>query len=119
MQQSHFDAWGKRNIVTSRSSLKFDRGYTGHEHLDEFGLVNMNGRMYDPLLGRFLSPNPYVNPFSSQGFNRYAYVFNNPMSFTDPSGEWVVEIIVFAAFTYLRGPMQTVTKKQENGHGIL
>jgi RHS repeat-associated protein len=32
-----------------------DRGFTCHEHLEDFGLINMNGRMYDPLLGRFLS----------------------------------------------------------------
>ncbi|WP_444895336.1 RHS repeat domain-containing protein [Microbulbifer sp. SSSA005] len=64
-----------------------NRGYTGHEHLDRTGLIHMNGRIYDPTLGRFLSPDPLVQaPSYSQSWNRYSYVFNNPLSFTDPSG---------------------------------
>jgi RHS repeat-associated protein len=64
------------------------RGYTFHEHIPNFGLINMNGRMYDPVLARFLSPDPYVQmPDFSQSFNRYAYCLNNPFKFTDPSGE--------------------------------
>ncbi len=64
------------------------RGYTAHEHLTEFGLINMNGRVYDPVLARFLSPDPYVQaPDYTQGFNRYAYCLNNPFKYTDPSGE--------------------------------
>ncbi len=69
-------------------TYKFDRGYTGHQHLDAFGLINMNGRMYDPILGRFLSPDNYVQaPDYTQNFNRYSYVLNNPLKYTDPSGE--------------------------------
>ena len=72
----------------------FSRGYTGHclsrssgKHLDQFDLINMNGRIYDPLLGRFLSADKYVqNPFGSQSYNRYSYVVNNPLKYTDPSG---------------------------------
>jgi len=64
-----------------------NRGYTGHEHLLQFGLINMNGRMYDPLLARMLSPDPFVpNPALSQDYNRYSYVRNNPLKYTDPSG---------------------------------
>jgi RHS repeat-associated protein len=64
------------------------RGYTYHEHLSNFGLINMNGRMYDPVLARFLSPDPYVQmPDFTQSFNRYAYCLNNPMKFIDPTGE--------------------------------
>ncbi|MDR2473507.1 MAG: RHS repeat-associated core domain-containing protein, partial [Tannerella sp.] len=75
--------------------LLLGRGYTGHEHLTQFGLINMNARLYDPALGRFLSPDPYVqNPFDGQSYNRYAYALNNPLIYTDPSGEkwwhWVV-----------------------------
>ncbi|MGL6162285.1 RHS repeat-associated core domain-containing protein, partial [Microbulbifer sp.] len=63
------------------------RGFTGHEHLDRTGLIHMNGRVYDPTLGRFLSPDPIVQaPTYSQSWNRYTYVFNSPMTFTDPSG---------------------------------
>ncbi|WP_369811424.1 RHS repeat-associated core domain-containing protein [Palleniella intestinalis] len=65
------------------------RGYTGHEMLPEFDLINMNGRIYDPALGRFLSPDNYVQmPDNTQSFNRYAYCINNPLKYTDPSGEY-------------------------------
>lgn len=63
------------------------RGYTGHEHLDRTGLIHMNGRVYDPVLGRFLSPDPLVQaPAYSQSYNRYTYVWNNPLGMTDPTG---------------------------------
>jgi RHS repeat-associated protein len=66
----------------------FDRGYTGHEHLDKFELINMGGRVYDPVLARFLSPDPFVQaPEYGQNYNRYSYAFNNPLKFTDPNGE--------------------------------
>ncbi|MDL2254771.1 RHS repeat-associated core domain-containing protein [Bacteroidales bacterium OttesenSCG-928-J16] len=92
-----YDAWGRLrnpddwtyNNVSAFSLI--DRGYTFHEHLPEFGLINMNGRMYDPLVARFLSPDPYVQDdiAGSQGFNRYSYCFNNPLKYTDPTGEMV------------------------------
>ncbi|HEU4405315.1 MAG TPA: RHS repeat-associated core domain-containing protein [Polyangiaceae bacterium] len=63
------------------------QGFTGHDDDPELGLVNMKGRVYDPRLGRFLTPDPVVQaPTFSQSWNRYAYVFNNPLRFTDPSG---------------------------------
>jgi len=63
------------------------RGYTDHEHLDNLGIVHMNGRVYDPVLGRFLSPDPLVQaPYDPQGLNRYAYVRNNPLRYVDPTG---------------------------------
>jgi RHS repeat-associated protein len=68
-------------------TAKTTRGYTGHEELDEVGLVHMNGRVYDPQLGRFLSADPVVQDATDlQAFNHYAYVRNNPLSLTDPSG---------------------------------
>ncbi len=92
-----FDPWGKRRdpgswLTPAPGTFSFDpvfgdRGYTGHEHIDHLGLVNMNGRVYDPELGKFLSADPFVQfPESTQGYNRYAYVGNNPLSFVDPSG---------------------------------
>jgi RHS repeat-associated protein len=90
--RASYDAWGRQTIANN--SFAFHRGYTGHEHLAEFGLINMNGRMYDPVLGRFLSPDPYVqSPLFSQNFNRYAYCWNNPLRFTDPDGEWIHIVI--------------------------
>ena len=63
------------------------RGYTDHEHLDRTGLIHMNGRVYDPVIGRFLSPDPFVQaPGYSQSYNRYSYVWNNPLGMTDPTG---------------------------------
>ena len=95
-----FDAWGERRDASTQVSYRagdadpfrtsandHDRGYTGHEQLDDSGLIHMNGRIYDPELGRFLSPDPVVQiPEYSQNFNRYSYVLNNPLNATDPSG---------------------------------
>jgi RHS repeat-associated protein len=70
------------------------RGYTGHEMIGghSMGLIHMNGRVQDAVIGRFLSPDPIVQfPFFSQSFNRYSYVLNNPLTFTDPSGFKVPE----------------------------
>ncbi len=65
-----------------------NRGFTDHEHLDGIGLIHMNGRVYDPVIGRFLSPDPWIqDPNNSQSFNRYSYVWNNPLRYTDPTGE--------------------------------
>jgi len=62
----------------------------GHEHLDAFGLINANARMYEPSTGRFLSPDSYVQaPSFSQNFNRYSYCWNNPLIYTDPDGEFI------------------------------
>lgn len=91
-----YDPWGRlRDPETlelygagSQPRLIFGRGFTGHEHLPWFGLINMNARLYDPLVGRFLSPDPYVqDPDFSQNFNRYSYALNNPLKYTDLSGE--------------------------------
>jgi len=98
-----YDAWGRpRNVndwtlksvgitsaLTNLNSFqpRFDRGYTGHEIMSGFGLINMNGRLYDPYLQRFLSPDPVVQaPNNSQSYNRYSYCMNNPLMYTDPSG---------------------------------
>jgi RHS repeat-associated protein len=87
-------AWGERRMAQWNGPLdptlipsSTAHGFTDHEHLDAVGLIHMNGRVYDPELGRFLSADPFVQaPYNSQSYNRYAYVFNNPLSFTDPTG---------------------------------
>jgi RHS repeat-associated protein len=64
-----------------------NRGYTGHEMLDESGIIHMNGRIYDPTLGRFLQADPFIQASTNtQSYNRYTYVFNNPLNGVDPSG---------------------------------
>ncbi len=93
-QEVSFDAWGNMRDPETWSgeyngTLMFDRGFTGHEHLMFGQLINMNGRMYDPIMSSFLSVDNYVQaPDFSQSFNRYAYCLNNPLRYTDPDGEW-------------------------------
>jgi len=60
------------------------RGFTGHEHLDELGVIHMNGRIYDPFLARFLQADPFTEDSST--LNRYTYVHNSPLVYHDPSG---------------------------------
>ena len=105
--EASYDAWGRQTVTTD--SIGFRRGYTGHEMLPEFGLVNMNGRMYDPVIGRFISPDDYVQqPDNSQSYNRYSYCLNNPLKYTDPDGE----LHVFSAATgFLKGLYRFVFKK--------
>ena len=92
-----YDAWGLQNVL--KNDIAFFRGYTGHEMLTEFGLINMNGRLYDPLLGRFLSVDNYVQePYNTQSYNRYSYCLNNPLKYTDPSGDEFV-FSFFSGFT--------------------
>lgn len=95
VQELSYDAWGRRRdpatwecyALATGAQARNPWGFTGHEHIDLFGLVNMDGRMYDPFTGRFLSPDPYVQaPDFTQGLNRYTYCLNNPLSLTDPTG---------------------------------
>ena len=94
-----YDPWGRLRDPQTLSiygrghepTLFLGRGFTGHEHLSQFGLINMNARLYDPLVGRFLSPDPFVQDADfSQNFNRYSYALNNPLKYTDESGEFFV-----------------------------
>lgn len=101
-----YDPWGRLRdprtleiyAAGEEPELFLGRGFTGHEHLPWFGLVNMNARLYDPLLGRFLSPDPYVQtPDFTQSFNRYSYALNNPLKYTDENGEFVLTTMLAVA----------------------
>jgi len=88
-----YDAWGKRrsldgsSIADSIVGVTDNKGFTGHEMLEALELVHMNGRVYDPLVGRFMSGDPLVqDPTNGQNYNRYSYVLNNPTNLTDPTG---------------------------------
>jgi RHS repeat-associated protein len=92
-----FDAFGRRrgsNWSSNPSAGDWTaiagttrRGFTEHTMLDNLNLVHMNGRVYDPIIGRFLSADPLIDGvMNTQGWNRYSYVKNNPLSFIDPSG---------------------------------
>ena len=108
-QTMDFDPWGARrstnwaamssteltntffkNYSVSNSvgtSSLTSRGFTGHEMLDEVGIIHMNGRIYDAKLGRFLQADPLIqDPFDTQSLNRYSYTNNNPLNAVDPSG---------------------------------
>ena len=103
-----YDPWGGRLDPETRTyyapgeepELMSGRGYTGHEHLPEYGLIHMNARLYDPQTGRFLSPDPYVqDPANTQSYNRYAHVLNDPLRYTDPSGELMrTQVVIWMSF---------------------
>ena len=112
-----FDAWGQRRAASDWSELEVQeqlsrfslivlatpRGFTMHEHLDEVGLIHMNGRIYDPLLARFVQADPFIQDGeNTQSYNRYSYVFNNPLNATDPTGFFSVSD-AFGAFSIVAG----------------
>ena len=83
----HYDVWGNR-VINMPFYYSIERGFTGHDHIDGIGLIDMRGRMYDPHLGRFLSPDAFIqSPTDPQNYNRYSYCLNNPLKYTDPTGE--------------------------------
>jgi RHS repeat-associated protein len=89
-----YDPWGKRRSPDGKAtdSTKYEpevghREFTSHEMIPTIGLINMNGRVYDPGVGRFLSADPNIQSVSDQqSYNRYSYVLNNPLKYTDPTG---------------------------------
>ena len=102
VQRMSYDPFGERRstdgsstsysgVMKSRHAV--ERGFTNHEHLDHVNLIHMNGRVYDPTLARFISPDPFVQFGSNtQSFNRYSYLLNNPLNATDPTGYFLERI---------------------------
>jgi RHS repeat-associated protein len=93
VERDGYDAWGKRRFPngaddpTGSLTSQTTRGFTAQEELHDVGLVHLNGRVYDPLVARMMSADPMVDdPMNGQTWNRYSYVGNNPLTFTDPSG---------------------------------
>jgi RHS repeat-associated protein len=107
-----YEPFGKRRFpsgLTDPNNTIFpvntERGFTNHEHLDELGLIHMNGRIYDPLIGRFTSPDPNIqDPNNLQTYNRYTYVQNNPLLYTDPSGYFSLGGFIHSALTFAFKP---------------
>lgn len=120
----HFDPWGNVKSdadwtafdTTSLAgnlawTFRFDRGFTGHEHYAELNIINMNGRLYDPVIARFFSPDNFVqSPDFTQSFNRYSYCMNNPLQYVDPSGE------SFIALGFAIGAMVNVISQMITGN---
>lgn len=97
----HTTTWIRRNEqanIGTLGSVLTNRGFTGHEQVDDVGLIHMGGRIYDPVLGRFLQADPFIQqPNNIQNFNRYSYVLNNPLNATDPSGYFFQMLVIWAA----------------------
>lgn len=125
--EQNFDAWGRYrdpNTLThipKASWMSFIyRGYTEHEHIDEFELINMNGRMYDPIIGKFLSTDAHIgDPTNSQSYNRYTYCLNNPLKYTDPSGEIIDPVSAFVVGFIVHGVQTLFTGEQYTVFGAL
>ncbi|VAW42473.1 hypothetical protein MNBD_GAMMA01-703, partial [hydrothermal vent metagenome] len=127
LQSMSFSAWGERRLPSNWENISIPsarlylsdyttRGFTGHEMLDAFGIINMGGRIYDAALGKVLQADPFVqDPANSQSFNRYSYVFNNPLSYTDPSGfislRQIIGIVAAMVVGYFLGPFATTLWK--------
>ena len=94
VERRDFDPFGRQRPVTWASGdpifageAELDLGFTGHREQEAHGLIDMRGRHYDPHLGRFASADPILAaPYSSQGHDPFAYVYNSPLRFVDPSG---------------------------------
>jgi RHS repeat-associated protein len=111
LEYRHFDAWGLSSHIYDGSGNKLtqfavlDRGYTSHEHLTDVGLIHMNGRLYDPILRRFLNADENIqDPENTQVYNKYGYVMNNPLMYADYNGEWFgLDDLVVAAVSFVVG----------------
>lgn len=123
-----YDAWGQlRNPDTQQPyedvpELLLRRGFTGHEWLPWFNLYNMNARLYDPVLGRFMSPDPYVQmPDFTQNLNRYLYALNNPFSYRDPNGEFFLAAYIsfFKGLFQGKNPFKAAWKAIKNEAKII
>ena len=129
LEQYRYDPWGVQMCADTlsvpadtlvlaplltragRSKYVGSRGWCGHEHLYGYGLINMNARIYDPMTGRFLSPDPLIqDPASTANFNRYAYCLNNPLKYTDPSGKVIWEFAVFVG--HIAGMINLITNSK-------
>lgn len=117
------DVWGKARPASGAQALQDPpegtyltgavtmagqhEGFASHEDLEDIGIVDMEGRIYDPELGRFLSADSVVqNPDSGIGYDRYAYVGDNPLSLNDPTGHMSFAVAAAATLviSYVAGP---------------
>jgi RHS repeat-associated protein len=133
-QRNWFDPWGNYPVkydtiwvpnlkphIIENYTFNFPltlRGFTGHEHYPYFKIINMNGRLYDPVIARFFSPDKFVaNGSFTQDFNRYSYARNCPLMYTDPDGEWV-HFVIGAFIGGVMNLMMNVDKLDEGWKGF-
>ncbi|MBI5918075.1 MAG: RHS repeat-associated core domain-containing protein, partial [Nitrosomonadales bacterium] len=120
IQYLSYDIWGKQRYPNGTAdptgqlnNPDMYHGYTGHEMLDDVGLIHMNGRLYDPVMARFVSADMHIqSPDNLQSYNRYSYVWNNPLNSTDPSGYFRLfginitpRLVIAVAVAWYVGPM--------------
>jgi len=118
IQHKVYDPWGKGYAVHTDSAISLanilpptTREFTGHESVQGMDIIHMNGRIYDPTLGRFLQADPIIQaPKNSQSYNRYAYVINNPLRYTDPSGYSFFDKLLRPGKHIIRGVMRALGK---------
>ena len=128
LERMAYDAWGRRRQsnglevgwqylnAQSASNTLDHKGYTGQEQLDDLSLVHLNGRVYDPMTGRFTSPDPTIpDPFDLQSLNRASYVRNSPMDKVDPTGFGECPAEGCESTTHTGTMLPTKTVKGTNG----
>ncbi|MBQ9465790.1 MAG: hypothetical protein IJU62_02300 [Muribaculaceae bacterium] len=122
VQHTNYDAWGRQRDTSTLEYIDDEplflyRGFGSHEYLSDFGIYNMNARLYDPTLGIFLSPDPQIQtPENTQNYNRYSYCLNNPLKYRDENGEFFIGLI-FGFFKGLftgQNPFKTAWKTAVN-----
>ncbi|MDV3661058.1 hypothetical protein CMU70_11370 [Elizabethkingia anophelis] len=115
LEEAHFDAWGlcakwrKSGVLSdlAEGERLLNRGYISHEHFEDVGIIHMNGRLYDPLLRRFLYADENIqDPYNTQNYNKYGYVINNPLMYNDPNGQFLQ--VLFAIFEIISLVIATV-----------
>jgi RHS repeat-associated protein len=119
VQQFLYDPWGKQYLVNNSlltyTSPATSKGYTGHEMVNDFEVIHMGGRTYNPVLGRFMQADPFIQfPNNLQSYNRYSYVLNNPMSYTDPSGYFSLGKLFYPLKSMVRSVMSVIPQNVGN-----
>jgi RHS repeat-associated protein len=104
VQQQRFTPFGEDIAVigSKKEYSKNDlRGFTSHENVGDTGLINMNARLYDPVIGRFIQADTVIpDPSKAMSYNRYVYVYNNPMKYVDPDGHNPLFLIGLGLFLF-------------------
>lgn len=85
-QRSSYQPYGER---TQATSVDVSKGFIGERHDPETGLIYLNARYYDPVIGRFISADTWDPTEPGVGTNRYAYADNDPVNKSDPNGHWI------------------------------
>lgn len=123
-EERSYDAWGRMRhpgtfSYTSLPPYSFDRGYTAQEHLNGFNVINLNGRLYDPMIARMFSVDPYIgDPNNSQAYNSYSYALNNPMKYTDKDGNIPIIAVALLAGTINFGINEISGKNRTAEYGL-